>query len=56
MLKTISFKDFYTENVMGYNKHHAFLEGKIVHDYLKLNFMLSLPGRNMNESQSSQGF
>jgi hypothetical protein len=55
-LQTIFFRDFYTEHVMGYNWHHAFPEGKIVHDYLQLNFMLTFPDRNMNESQASQGF
>ena len=44
----IFFRDFYTKNVMGCNWHHAFPEGKIVDDYLRLNFMLIFPDRNMN--------
>ena len=55
-LQAICVRDFYTENVMGYNWHYALPEGRIVHDYLRLNFTLAFPNRIMNESQSSQGF
>jgi hypothetical protein len=41
---------------MGYNWHLAFPEGKLVHDYFRLNFMHTFPDRDKNESQTSQGF
>ena len=49
-LQTSCVGDFYTENVMGYKWHHAIPEGKLLHDYLRLNFMLTFPDRNTNES------